>query len=403
MIISFTQKKLKTLSCPVNKSKIEYCCAEFPGLLLEVRSGKSSPTWQYRYKAAGKTKYQRIGSLESHTLIEAKQVAVNLRAKIQNGFDPRADAQKKKAVPTLGNFVETQYLPHIKPRKRSWKDDDNRLRQRILPLFADQKMDNITKKQVVDFHLSLKNEGLAGSTCDHHLKIIRRLYNLAIEWEVVTNNPAAKAPLFNEPNQVENIMNEVELKRLLSVLSSHKQTTVCRLALLLLSTGARLSEGLNAKFSDFDVQNRVWKISAQISKSKKVRSVPLNDIALSVLDKVQPDPLLREGYLFLNPRTGERLKTVHKAWYAIREAACLPHLRVHDLRHQLASMLINEGASLFVVQNILGHSSPQVTQRYAHLSTATLQNAAATASGVIQAASPKPAPPELKLIATTRS
>ncbi len=56
--------------------------------------------------------------------------------------------------------------------------------------------------------------------------------------------------------------------------------------------------------------------------------------------------------------------------------AGLPNLRLHDLRHMHASMLINSGQSLYVVQQILGHSDPSVTQRYAHLSTESLQQAA---------------------------
>lgn len=400
MIVSFTQKKLKTLSCPINKSKVEYCCAEFPGLLLEVRSGKSSPTWQYRYKAAGKTKYQRIGSLESHTLIEAKQVAVQLKAEIQNGRDPREEAKKIREVPTLREFVEKEYTPHIKSRLRSWKDNQSRLNCRVLPVFGDQPMNTITRKQLADFHLSLQQEGLAGASSDHHIKLVRRIFNLAIEWGVVKDNPAAKALLFNEPNQVENTLNEEELKRLLLVLHTHKRQTVCRLARLLLGTGARLSEGLHAKFSDFDIENRTWRISAAVSKSKKVRSVPLNDFALAVLDEIQTDSEQKDGFLFMNPRSGERLKTVSKAWGEIRNAAGLPHFRAHDLRHQLASELINAGRTLYEVQQVLGHSSPQVTQRYAHLTTATLQAAANSASDRIQAASPKPTPPELKLITT---
>ena len=195
---------------------------------------------------------------------------------------------------------------------------------------------------------------------------------------------------------MENILNEEELERLLSVLATHERRTVCQVALYLLSTGARLSEALNASWED--IENRTWKIAAAVSKSKRVRSVPLNDSAISVLDAIQADPALRRGYLFVNPRTGDRLKTVHKAWCCIREAADLPHLRIHDLRHMYASFLVNSGHTLYEVQQVLGHSSPQITQRYAHLSTETLRDAAASASGRIQAASPKSPPPKLKLI-----
>jgi integrase len=60
--------------------------------------------------------------------------------------------------------------------------------------------------------------------------------------------------------------------------------------------------------------------------------------------------------------------------------AGLPHLRLHDLRHQFASFLVNDGRTLYEVQQILGHSSSKVTERYAHLSTKTLQEAANSAA-----------------------
>ena len=70
------------------------------------------------------------------------------------------------------------------------------------------------------------------------------------------------------------------------------------------------------------------------------------------------------------------MTTINKVYQRIRLDAGLPWLRLHDLRHNFASMLINSGRTLYEVQNILGHSDPTVTQRYAHLSTKSLQEAA---------------------------
>jgi integrase len=84
------------------------------------------------------------------------------------------------------------------------------------------------------------------------------------------------------------------------------------------------------------------------------------------------DQLDTEGtyaYLFLNPRTGKPYVSVHKIWHKLRQEAGLPHLRNHDLRHQYASFLVNEGYSQYTVQQALGHSDPKVTQRSSHMST----------------------------------
>jgi integrase len=71
----------------------------------------------------------------------------------------------------------------------------------------------------------------------------------------------------------------------------------------------------------------------------------------------------------------------------MRKEAGLPHVRMHDLRHTFASLLVNGGASLFMVQNALGHSNPKITMRYAHLADHTqrlaIQNAASQLSGFL--------------------
>lgn len=116
----------------------------------------------------------------------------------------------------------------------------------------------------------------------------------------------------------------------------------------------------------------------------KARSVPLKDSTIEVLDAL--DTKDKFEYLFINRKTRKPYTTIHKVWERIRAEAGLPHLRVHDLRHSYASFLVNSGRSLYEVQQILEHSQPQVTQRYSHLSTRTLQDAANAASAVITGA-----------------
>jgi integrase len=172
--------------------------------------------------------------------------------------------------------------------------------------------------------------------------------------------------------------------RLLATLRTDRNCIVCRIALFLLSTGARLNEVLQAQWRHVDRDNRVWRIPAVSSKSKKLRSVPLNDSAVEVLDQLDTED--NYEHLFINRKTGKPYTTIHKAWSRIRADAGLPHLSIHDLRHQYASFLVNSGRTLYEVQQILGHSGPVVTQRYAHLSSRSLQEAANSASDAIKGA-----------------
>ncbi|MBT9461721.1 MAG: site-specific integrase, partial [Rugosibacter sp.] len=224
------------------------------------------------------------------------------------------------------------------------------------------------------------------ATCDHHVKLLKHSFNLAMDWGLLTEkNPAARIPLFNQDNKVEHYLDDDQLEALLNVLRTDENRAVCQITMFLLSTGARLNEALQAKWSQIDQQTRVWRIPASNSKSKRIRSVPLNDSALDVLKQLDTEGSF--AHLFVNLQTGESYTTIHKVWGRLREKAGLPHLRIHDLRHQYASFLVNSGRTIYEVQQILGHSDPKVTQRYSHLSTKTLQDAANSASIIIKGAS----------------
>jgi len=78
-------------------------------------------------------------------------------------------------------------------------------------------------------------------------------------------------------------------------------------------------------------------------------------------------------HLLINTETGKPYTTIMKIWTRPRKKAGLPHLRIHGLRHQYTSFLVNSGRTLYEVQSISGHSDAKVTQRYAHLSAKALQ------------------------------
>ena len=208
---------------------------------------------------------------------------------------------------------------------------------------------------------------------------------MAIEYELIEKNPLAKFALFNHDNKVENYLSEEQLIQLMDVLRTDANRTVCNIAILLLGTGCRLNELLSCKKSDISIENRVLKIAASNSKSKRVRTVPLNDASIDIILQ-QFDDTKGYDYLFINHQAGKPYTTIMKVWTRLRTKAGLPHLRLHDLRHSFASFLVNSGRTLYEVQQILGHSQSIVTERYAHLSTKTLQEASNSASVIIKGA-----------------
>ena len=386
-IIKLTQQFINNeLYCPEGKARIEYCDSDLPGLYVEVR--KSSPgqgTYYLRYKdSKGKTCHQKISKTNEMTLIEARKAAKTLKSEINLGADPRGELKAKKAVLNYSDFFEQHYMPYVKVRKRSWKTDEGFYRLRLKDEFGDYRINQITRQHIQTFHTRMSDEGLAAATSNHYLKLLKHSLNLAIDWDMLETNPASRIPLFHEDNQVENLLSDEQLERLLTVLKTDDNRMVCMIAMFLLSTGVRLNEALQAKWSQVDQKNRVWRIPAANSKSKRTRAVPLNDSALDVLNQLTT----RDRYenLFVNFQTQLPYTTISKVWGRLRKKADLNFLRIHDLRHGFSSFLINSGRTLYELQQILGHSSPIVTQRYAHLSTRTLQEAANTASVMIKGA-----------------
>jgi integrase len=200
-------------------------------------------------------------------------------------------------------------------------------------------------------------------------------------------NPAAGVKQFNEDNKIERYLNEEELKRLLKVLHTNKNRTVCQIALFLLATGARLNEALPARWENVDRERRVWRIPVADLKSRHMRSVPLGDSAIEILDQL--DTAGRYEHLFINRKTGKPYTTIYKTWEGLRAESGLPRLRLHDLRHSAASYMAQAGVSLYVIQQVLGHSNPSVTQRFAHLPAETLLDADNCTSDVIRGAMPE--------------
>lgn len=382
------------LVCPEGRSRIEYVDGgdgAVPGLFIEVRAtSQGTGTWWFRYRSRDSrtTKYKRIGKLIDVGLADARKQARLLRAEIALGKDPRGEEKARRAALTFTEFFEQHYLPHVKPRKRSWKRDEELFRLRIKATFGHLRLADIRRQQLQTFHTGLKAEGLAPATCDHHLKLIKHALNLAIEWEMLEKNPASRVPLFNADNRVEHYLDEEQLARLLRVLQTDANRAVCRIALFLLATGARLNEALSATWDQIDRQNRIWRIPARTSKSKRLRVVSLNLSAIEVLDELGTAG--KFSHLFVNERRSKKEEqpytTIMKVWRRLRVKAGLPHLRIHDLRHQYASFLINSGRTLAEVQHALGHANPVTSLRYAHLSNGTMLAAADTAAVIIKRA-----------------
>jgi len=319
------------------------------------------------------TRLVRLGRTSQISLADARREAKKKKAEIILGADPAAERKAKKAIPLYSEFFEQRYLPFVSLRKRSYKRDKELYDLRIKAAIGNLRLNQITRERIQSLHSSVREEGLAASTANHHVRVIRYSLNLAVEWGLLERNPASKIKMFHEDNIVNNVPDDAELERLLNVLRTDRNKTVCQIALVLLNSAARLAEVLQLRWVDCSIEKRVMTIRASNSKSKRVRHVPLNDVAIEVLQNV-PTRAVHE-YVFVNKRTNKPYTTIAKQWDRIRRKAGLPHLRIHDLRHAACSYMAANGVSLWTIATVAGHSNPSITTRYAHIPTTAVASA----------------------------
>ena len=355
--------------------------AELPSEFT-IREQFLSLTSTFDLKAGDK----KLGTIKDVSMTQARKLAKQLKAEHLLAPKQTDGVQAQKAELTLDQFMVDHYFPHAKIHKRSHKRDDQLYRIRIKPKFGNLALSAITRRDVQAFQNGLLKEGLSPASADHHVKLMRRLLNLAIQWEFLEKNPLKGIELYMVDNQVENYLDTDQLARLVEVLRTDENRMVCCIVMFLISTGARLNEALTATWKNVSIEGGVWKVDASLSKSKRSRSIPLNDSALWVLDQL--DSKGKSAYLFPSPAKAKDDKdaaytTITRAWYRLRKKAKVPNVRLHDLRHSFASMLVSGGRSLYEVQQILGHSDPKVTMRYAHLSAKALQEAANAAPVIV--------------------
>jgi integrase len=364
------------------KTKAVYWDKSIKGFILEVRSS-GGKTYALRYRDEHNRQCQyKIGDSKDISFEKARRAAEKARGKVVLGQDPAEEKRVKKKTPTLNHFIQFNYIPYITQNKRSFKADLSMLRCHILPRFSKIHMDKITTQAVIDFHHALVSKGLAMGTANRGLVLLKYMYNLAIKWQIpgVTVNPAAGVKLFEANNARDRYLTAEETQRLLAAVEKSKNTQLKYIVPLLLLLGCRKRELLDSRWDGFDLGRRTWKIS--MSKSGKSRHVPLSKAALKILNQLPR----WEGCPFVvpNPETLKPYSQIYKAWNNVRIAAGLPDVRMHDLRHSMASNMVNSGRSIYEVAKVLGHSQLKTTQRYAHLSQETLLeavDAAAEATG----------------------
>jgi integrase len=384
-IVTLSAEFVRHAQCPEGKKKENYFCNSTSGFILETRC-TGGMTYALRYKDQnGRQRQYKIGDSKSISFDQAKRSAQRIRSKVVLGEDPLAEKKIKKSIPTLTNFTVDSYLPFAEGYKRegSIKADLSMLGNHLLPRFGNTYLDKITQQEVIDFHQGMLAKGLAKGTANRGLVLLKHILNMALKWNVlgVKSNPAVGVKLFDLNNARERYLTPDETSRLVDAIKKSKNSQLKYIVPLLLLLGCRKHELIESRWVDFDLEHRTWRVP--LAKSGKSRHVPLSKAVLEILTQL---PRWENcPFVVPNPYTLRIFINIHRSWDIARKAAGLPEVRMHDLRHSMASNMVNSGRSIYEVAKVLGHSQLKTTQRYAHLSQETLLAAvdsAAEATGM---------------------
>lgn len=293
---------------------------------------------------------------------------------------PTAAATNQPAKLTLEAFFDLKYYAFIQATKRRSKHDFYLFNKHIRPVLGAKLLNDISSEDIDHWMLHQMEVGYKSGTVNKHASMLNRTLNIAVHWGYLEKNAFKGAAIRKLPvgDYVQRFLTRNEISQLLSACKQSTHPYLYLFVKLLLLTGARKSELRLAKWKDIDDDK--MQLFVAISKSGRSRKIMLSNQAVKVLDKVRLRtdalglPTTRDDWLFPNPRTRKPYTSFHLAFFAARKHAGLNTVRVHDLRHTYASLLINNGASIYEVQQLLGHYHISMTERYAQLFPNTLKD-----------------------------
>jgi len=258
---------------------------------------------------------------------------------------------------SLGEFGE-RYMEHAKANKRSWLRDEQMLNHLCEFFGKDRSLTEITPLQIESY--KIKRQGnVADSTVNRELALLKRMFNLAITWDLYLGlNPVRKVKFFREFNKRLRVLSPEEEEKLLQNAIPYLQDLI-RFAL---NTGLRIGEIFSLRWSHVDLPRGILAVFA--SKTQTIREIPINSEARKVLEAWKLNK--KNENVFYNPQTGKPFVDLKAGFVLGCEKAGISDVTWHTLRHTFASRLVNSGVDIVTVKELLGHSSISVTMRYAH-------------------------------------
>lgn len=301
-----------------------------------------------------------------------------LRKKLANGETIEEAERAEERQQTFGAFTiewfKKYVVPNNKPSEQATKK--HILETSLIPFFGTMPVQEITTRHIEEYKARVLQEGISRKTVNNRLTVLHKCLATAYEWLELEGTPPKITWLKAVPPKMDYLTPEE-----CDLLLAHTEGTVREMMFTALRTGMRQGEIKGLQWSSIDWINRIITVrhsmcdySGELGspKSNRERYIPMTGDLYDMLYTRRE----RDGYVFLHPDS-KPFNHDHLRYYM--KAACkkanLRRIGWHTLRHTFASHLVMKGAVLPTVQMLMGHSTINVTMRYAHLAPAALRSA----------------------------
>lgn len=377
--------------------------SKVPGLIARVQpSGRVA-----YYTILGRGRRCNLGQHPVVTLEQARKSAMKALTAAQAGatnLEVKAVARPRSVkVITLGSFIDDKYADWLHENLRTGKAEAARLRSACKDLL-DKPLAELTAWSIERWRADRLKPGRAPSAVNRDYNALRAALRRANVWGSLKAPPPKVKRLKVDNAAVVRFLNPDEELSLRAALDARELRMregresgnawraergyellptrtdafvdlIKPFILTLLNTGMRRGEAFNLVWRDIDFERRVLVVRGSGAKSGQSRVIPLSAEAFEALKSWRKQNG-GEGIVFAG-REGERLTTLKKAWAGLMTAAGIKDFRMHDCRHTFASKLVQQGVSLSVVRDLLGHATTEMTERYSHLADTDLRDAMA--------------------------
>jgi len=266
-----------------------------------------------------------------------------------------------------------RYMDHAKANKRSWLRDEQMYRNLKEFFGSERQLTDFNPADIEGYKLHRKKE-VSGSTVNRELALLKRMFNLAIDWKLFRDhNPVRKVRFFRELNTGTRVVSPEEEKKLLLNAAPYLQDMIR----FDLNTGLRIGEVFTLRWSNVDFERSILNVFAP--KTLKTRVVPINSDARRVLEAWALGR--KNEFVFYNLETGKPFVDLKAGFAKACRKAGITGVTWKTLRHTFASRLVNRGVDIVTVQQLLGHFSVTVTMRYTHTNLDSKHTAVARLEG----------------------